>query len=394
MPDTTFPVFTPFPQQRERLKLGLVGGGIGSFIGEIHATGARLSDRWELVAGAMSSDPDRSLASGRAWRLAEDRIYANHEAMAEAEAARPDGIDAVVIATPNHTHVPIARSFMRRGIHVICDKPLCNSLAEADGLADLQRQTGVIFAVSYCYASHAMVRQIREMIAAGELGRICQVHVEYFQDWALAMEEAGGSAKPWRLDPAHGGQSFTTADIGTHACHLASFTTGLKLEALSASFHIVGSPKPMEDTAFIQLRFEGGVPGTLMTSQAAAGTHCDLRIRIFGEKASLEWRQEQPEILWFAKPGAPKVMLTRGDLGCGEAVHRLKRLRAGFPEGLNDAWSNLYTEIGVAIDARKRGEPDRPDLVAFPDLEDGLAGVRFVEAAVRSNAAGGEWTAV
>lgn len=380
-----------FPACTRRLRLGFVGGGQGSFIGEVHAMGARLSNRWEVTAGALSSSPDKALASGRAWLLAEERIYSDYRHMAAAEAQRSDGIDAVVIATPNHTHFAIAKVFMQHGIHVICDKPLCNTLEEAEELVALQRETGVVFAVSYCYASHAMVRQMREMVDAGALGRLCQVHVEYFQDWAIDLPTAADGGTPWRLDTALSGHSFTTADIGTHAHHLACFATGLDLHSLRADFHTVGNPKPLEDTAFIQLRFAGGVPGTLMTSQAAAGTHCDLRIRLFGDKASLEWRQEDPEHLCFAEPGKPKVLMTRADLGCGPSVQRLQRMRAGFPEGLTDAWANLYSEIAVAIQAQQQGVDLAPGLVNFPTVKAGLDGVRFTDAAIRSNAADGAW---
>ncbi len=381
------------PQATRRLRLGFVGGGQGAFIGQVHAMGARLSNRWEVVAGALSATPEIARTSGRDWLLAEDRTYSDYAAMAAAEAARADGIDAVAIVTPNHLHAPVALAFLAHGIDVICDKPLCNTLQEAEALCAAQRRSGLVFAVTYVYASHAMVRQIREMVLAGAVGRIRQIHVEYFQEWALgasAISEKGGS---WRMDPARSGRSFTTADIGTHAHHLACFATGLEMQALRAEFHVTGAPKPLEDTCFMQTRFTGGVPGTLMVSQAAAGTHCGLRLRIFGDAAGLEWNQETPEHVTLAPVGAPSQRLSRGaDAGIGAAAQRVIRMPRGHPEGYADAWATLYTEFAVAVEARRAGRSLPDGLLGLPTLEDGVRGVRFAQAAVASNAAGGIWT--
>jgi predicted dehydrogenase len=307
--------------------------------------------------------------------------------MAASEAARPDGIDAVVIATPNNTHHAIARAFMEHGIDVISDKPLTTSLADALDLVALQRQTGLVFGVTYAYAAHAMVRQARQMIADGAIGAVRQIHVEYFQEWAIGLAEA------WRLDTSKVGAAFTTGDIGTHAHHLASFVTGLEMTALRAEFHVSGTPKPLEDTAFMHVRFEGGVPGTLMVSQAAAGTQCGLRLRVFGENAGLQWDQENPEFLHFNAVGEPAQVLSRG-LGAGMGIEasRFVRMPRGHPEALTDAWGNLYTEFAVAIEARRAGTTLPDGLLRFPTVLDGARGVRFIEAAVASAAAGGAWT--
>jgi len=377
-----------FPAPARRLRLGFVGGGQGGQIGATHGNGARLSGRWDIVAGALSSDPARAGASGRAWFLAEDRIYTDFAQMAEREAAREDGIDAVAIVTPNHLHAPVAEAFLARGIDVISDKPLTATLAEAEALAGKARAAGLVYAVTYAYASHVMVRQAREMVRAGDLGELRQVHVEYFQDWAIGLS-GEIDPLPWRLDAARSGPSFTVGDIGTHAEHLVRFVTGRSIRELRADLFVTGAPKPLEDTAFMQFRLEGGVPGTLMVSQAMAGSDCALRIRVSGTKATLEWNQEEPESLDVRPVNAPRRILTRGfGGGMSPVAERLVRMPRGHPEALTDAWGNLYIELAVAIEARRAGRALPEGLVAFPTFEDGLAGMRFVDAALRSNGTG------
>lgn len=379
-----------FPPPSRPLRLGFVGGGRGALIGEVHANGARLSNRWAIVAGALSSDPERARQSGVEWMLPPDRVYTDFREMAAREAARDDGIDAVAIATPNHLHHAVATAFMDAGIDIISDKPLTTNLADALDLVRRQKESGLVFAVTYAYASHVMVRQAREMIRSGMLGDIRQVHVEYFQEWALGLTDAGGGA-PWRLDPAKVGPAFTVGDIGTHAFHLACFATGLHAERVRAQFHVSGRPKALEDTAFMHLAFEGGVPGTLMVSQAAAGTQCGLRLRVFGTLAGLEWNQENPEFLRFTPLDSPTQIIGRGyGAGMLEPAVRLVRMPRGHPEALSDAWANLYLEAAVAIDARRSGRSLPEGLLGFPDVVDGARGVKFVEAAVQSNAAG-DW---
>lgn len=378
-----------FPRPERRLRLGMVGGGRG-LIGQVHANGARLSGRWDLVAGALTSHPDQAEELARDWLIEPARSYGDFREMARAEAARPDGIDAVAIVTPNALHAPVALAFMEQGIHVICEKPLTARLEEAHALAAARDASGVVFGVTYPYASHAMVRQARAMVARGDLGEIRQVHVEYLQDWAMEITDAGPGA-PWRLDPARNGPSFTVADIGTHAEHMARFVTGREIEALQAEFHVAGAPKSMEDTAFLRLRLEGGVPGTLMVSQVFAGAQCGLRIRVAGTKASLDWNAEEPEVLQFRPVGAPAQTLSRGHgAGIHPEAERLVRMPRGHPEALTDAWANLYLEIGVAIDMTRRGLPVPAGLLAYPTLDDGLNGMAFIEAAVRS-AQTGAW---
>jgi len=378
-----------FPPPQRRLRLGFVGGGQGAFIGAVHATGARLSNRWDIVAGALSSHPQRALASGKEWLLAEDRIYSDYAEMARKEAARADGIDAVVIVTPNHLHYPVAKAFMLAGIDVICDKPVTATLEEALDLLKIREQSGVFFGVTYSFSAHAMARQARAMVKAGMLGEIRQVHVEYFQEWALDLNEQSGA---WRLNPEKSGDFFSVGDIGTHAFHLAEFVSGCRVESLLASFHVCGQPKRLEDTAFMQMKLAGDIPGTLMISQAAAGKQCDLGIRIFGSKAGLEWRQENPEYLHFTPVDKPTEVYRRGfAAGMLDEARRLVRLPVGHPEALNDAWGNLYTEFAVAIEARRSGQPVAGGILDdCPQLDDGVRGLRFVDAAIRSNR-NGQW---
>jgi len=379
------PLKQDFPTPSRRLRLGFVGGGQGALIGQVHANGARLSNRWDIVAGALSSNSERAKASGKAWLLADDRVYSDYLEMARAEAAREDGIEAVSIVTPNHLHAPIAKAFMDVGIDVISDKPLTTTLEEALSLAKAQDDSGVVFGVTYAYSAHVMVRQAQAMVRGGDLGDIRQIHVEYFQDWAMDITDQGDNA-PWRLNVAQNGPSFTVGDIGTHAEHLARFVSGLRIEALRADFHVTGQPKALEDTAFMQLRFEGGVPGTLMVSQTMAGSQCGLRLRVCGTKASLEWHQEQPEFLHLRAIGAPEQIISRGHgAGMSPATERLLRMPRGHPEALTDAWANLYLEFAVAIQARREGRELPTDFLAYPTIADGVDGMRFVEAAIKSN---------
>ena len=379
------PLKQDFPTPSRRLRLGFVGGGQGALIGQVHANGARLSNRWDIVAGALSSNSERAKASGKAWLLADDRVYSDYREMARAEAAREDGIEAVSIVTPNHLHAPIAKAFMDVGIDVISDKPLTTTLEEALSLAKAQDDSGVVFGVTYAYSAHVMVRQAQAMVRGGDLGDICQIHVEYFQDWAMDITDQGDGA-PWRLNVAQNGPSFTVGDIGTHAEHLARFVSGLRIEAVRADFHVTGQPKALEDTAFMQLRFEGGVPGTLMVSQTMAGSQCGLRLRVCGTKASLEWHQEQPEFLHLRAIGAPEQIISRGHgAGMSPATERLLRMPRGHPEALTDAWANLYLEFAVAIQARREGRELPTDFLAYPTIADGVDGMRFVEAAIKSN---------
>lgn len=381
-----------FEPWKRRLRLGFVGGGQGAMIGVIQATGARISNRWEVVAGALSSRPDVAIASGREWHLAEDRVYTDYREMAQREAARPDGIDAVCIVTPNHKHHEMCRTFLDAGYDVICDKPLTTTLDDAVDLVARARKAGVVFGVTHAFSANAMVRQMRDMIAAGKIGTIRQIHVAYFDEF-LALPGAEESKQfSWRIDPAQSGPASTAADIGTHAWHLASFVSGLEMQQVRAEFLTCSRPKQLEDTAFMHVRFAGGVPGTLNVTQVAAGERGGLHLRIYGDDGRLEWLQSESEKLRYTPLGEAEQIITRG-VGASmlDSTQRYVTLPRGYAEGWFEAWANLYTEFAVAIAARRDGSTLPDGHLAYPTVEDGARGIKFVMAAVASNADGGSW---
>lgn len=378
---------------RSRIRLGMVGGGQGAFIGAVHRIAARLDDQYDLVAGAFSSDPARAAASAAELRVPADRAYTSYAEMARAEAAREDGIEAVAIVTPNHLHAPVASAFLDAGIHVICDKPLTSSLADAETLAAKARASDRIFAVTYNYSGYPMVRHARAMVAAGELGELRVVQVEYPQGWLTELVEATGQKQAaWRTDPAQAGCGGSTGDIGTHAFQLATFVTGLDTELVLADLHCFGAGRRLDDNAHVLLRFAGGARGMLWSSQVAPGNENGLRLRVYGTKGGLSWSQEDPNYLWFAPTGQPKRLITRGGEAAGPAAGRVTRVPSGHPEGYLEGFASIYAEVARAILAAREGSPPASE-VLFPTIEDGLHGMRFVDAVVRSSAAGGVWTA-
>ena len=375
-----------------RIRLGMVGGGRGAFIGAVHRIAARLDDQYELVAGAFSSDPEKSAASAADLGVA--RSYGSYAEMAQKEARRKDGIEAVAIVTPNHMHAPVAVEFLRRGIHVICDKPLTATLPEAKKLAKTAEASGVVFALTHNYTGYPMIRQAREMIAAGVLGDIRLVNVEYIQDWlAEPIEATGQKQADWRTDPARSGAGGATGDIGTHAFNLANFVTGLTLHELSADLQSFVAGRRVDDNGHIMMRYTSGARGTLWCSQVASGQENGLRLRIFGTKGGIEWEQENPNYLWVAPLGQPKHRLTRGGPGSGEAAARLTRIPSGHPEGYLEGFANIYAEAARAIIARRDGTT-LDSAVIFPGLKEGLEGVAFVDACVRSSKRNGAWVSL
>lgn len=381
-----------FPPQSRRLRLGIVGGGR---ISNTQAMAARLTDRWEIVAGALSSDPAKARARGASWHLAEARCYASFCEMARIESGRTDGVDAVMITTPNHVHYDAACAFLDVGIDVMCDKPLTNTVADARDLVRRTQETGCVFAVGYVMSCFPMIRQARDIVATGGVGQINQIHVEFMQDWMIPKDAGSADHVKWRLDPKKSGPTSCTGDIGTHAAHLASFVSGLELREIRAEFHVCGSPKPLEDTVFMATRFEGGIPGTLMATRLAPGNRAGLRLRVFGSEGGVEWDLECADTLKHSRFGDPDRILTRGHgHGISSDVEKLVRTGRGFPEGLIEAWGNLYTEFALAVAARKDGIEITHDWLEYPTVFDGAAGVDFVDAAVRSNRADGNWTAI
>lgn len=374
-----------------RLRLGMVGGGQGAFIGAVHRIAARMDDHFTLLAGCFSSDPERGRASAADLRIDPARSYASFEVMARAEARRKDGIEAVAIVTPNHLHAPVARAFLKRGVHVICDKPLTATLAEAKALRAQAEKAGVIFALTHNYTGYPMVRQAAAMVASGDLGEIRLVQVEYAQDWlAEPLEATGQKQADWRTDPARSGLGGATGDVGTHAYHLARFVTGLPLESLAADLHSFVPGRRLDDNAHVMLRFDGGARGMLWCSQVATGMENRLVLRVFGTKSALEWSQEDPNYLWVGPLGQPRYRLTRGGAGSGAEAARLSRVPAGHPEGYLEGFANLYAEAARAMVARRAGvAPDAA--VRFPGLSDGVEGVAFVDACVRSSRRNAAW---
>ncbi len=373
------------------IRLGMVGGGKDAFIGGVHRIAARMDGEFELVAGALSAMPAKAQESGRALGLAPDRTYDDFEEMAKREARRKNGIEAVAIVTPNHMHAPVARAFLKRGIHVICDKPLTATLADAKKLAKAAADSDALFILTHNYTGYPMIRQARAMIAEGLLGPIRVVQAEYAQDWlATPLEGSGQKQAEWRTDPARTGAGGSIGDIGTHAFNLASFVTGLKLEQLAADLQAFVPGRRVDDNGHILLRFQGGARGMLWCSQVASGCENALRLRVFGETGGLDWEQENPNRLWHTPLGEPRRLLTRGGAGTGPEAARVTRTPAGHPEGYLEGFANIYAETARAIRARQAGAPAPADVV-FPTVEDGVAGVAFVDACVRSSAKNGVW---
>ncbi len=377
-----------------RLRYGMVGGGRAAFIGAVHRFAARLDDEYVLEAGALSAHPENARLSGQDLGLDPERSYDDYNEMARREAARPDGIEVVVIVTPNHLHFPVARAFLSVGIDVICDKPLTTTMAEATELVALARQKGLVFAVTLNNTGYAMVRQAREMVAAGDLGTLRLVHATYIQDWlTLPIDAEGQKQAAWRTDPAQAGASACLADIGVHAHNLAAYVTGLELDEVAAELTTFVPGRRLDDNAHVMLRYAGGAKGVLLASQVAPGNYNNLTLKVYGSKAGIEWRGENPEILHFAPFGEPARTIVRGGPANTAAAQRVSRMPAAHPEGYIEGFANLYRDAAHLVRARRAGEaPDPLIAAAVPTVEDGARGIRFIEAAVQSSHAGSRWT--
>jgi len=375
------------------IRLGMVGGGQGAFIGGVHRIAARLDGEFQLVAGALSSDPARAKASGAELGLDPERNYGSFAEMAKAESKRADGIEAVSIVTPNHMHWPAAKAFLDAGIHVICDKPLTSNLADAKKLAALVEKSGKVFVLTHNYTGYPMIRQARDMVQKGQLGDIRVIQAEYPQDWLTTkVEDTGAKQAVWRTDPKQSGVGGATGDIGTHAYNLARFVSGLELDSLSADLNAFVAGRLLDDNAHVMLRFKGGAKGMLWASQVAPGNENALKLRVYGTKGGIEWSQEQPNHLWFTPFGEPKQLITRGGAGAGPASARVSRVPSGHPEGYLEGFATIYAEAARAIRAarKKNGKPAKD--VIYPTIQDGVEGVAFVEACVRSSKKNAAWT--
>ncbi|MEM1005148.1 MAG: Gfo/Idh/MocA family oxidoreductase [Pseudomonadota bacterium] len=373
-------------QHTGRIRLGMVGGGNDAFIGGVHRIAARLDDKFELVAGALSATPEKARKSAEALGL--ERIYDDFKQMAIREARLKSGIEAVSIVTPNHVHYAAAREFLKRGIHVICDKPLTSTLSDAKKLVKAAERSDALFVLTHNYTGYPMVRQARDMISNAEIGTIRVVQVEYPQDWLTEHQDF--KQAEWRTDPERSGAGGSTGDIGTHAFNLACFVSGLEVESLAADLQAFVPGRKVDDNAHVLLRFHGGARGMLWSSQVAPGNENALRLRVYGDKGGLEWSQEDPNYLWFTPYGEPKRLITRNGSGAGDAATRLGRVPPGHPEGYLEGFANIYSEAAHAIEAHRAGRTC-DSAVIYPTVQDGLKGVKFVAACVQSSARNAAW---
>jgi len=377
---------------KRRLRLGMVGGGPGAFIGAVHRIAARMDDRFALVAAALSSDPAKSKAAALDLHIAPERAYGSYAEMAAEEARRADRIDAVSIVTPNHVHFGPAKAFLEAGIHVICDKPLTTTAADAVALAEIVRKSGLIFGLTHNYTGYPVVRQAREMIQGGEVGKIRVVQVEYAQDWlTTAVEATGNKQAVWRTDPAQSGPAGSLGDIGTHAYNIACFVTGLRCEQVAADVSIFVPGRRLDDNVQVLLRFEGGARGMLWASQVATGNENNLRLRVYGDKAGLEWGQENPNYLRFAPYGKPPMTISRAGAGATASAKHASRIPSGHPEGYLEAFAQLYADLAEQMAARNEGRNPSTAALLVPGVKEGVEGVQFIEGVLKSSKQNSGW---
>jgi predicted dehydrogenase len=370
----------------QRIRYGMVGGGEGAFIGAVHRMAARLDDAWELVCGAFSSSADKSRRSGAALGLPPSRCYDDFDSMMTGEAALPAAqrMQCVVIVTPNRTHLPIARAALARGFHVLSDKPATATLAECQELAAALKMSRLHYGLTHPYTAYPMIREARARIERGDLGTVRKVLVEYMQGWLAApIENSGQKQAAWRVDPAEAGSSCCMGDIGVHAFQLAEFVSGLQVQKICADLHSVVPGRRLDDDGAVLLRFRGGASGVLMASQVCTGEENNLRLRIYGEKAGIDWNQQEPNSLWFRPIDAPAQLLRTGVAGTGTQAAAAQRTPAGHPEGYIEAFANIYREFAAQIGGADAG--------VVPGITDALRGMTFIETAVESSAAGSQW---
>lgn len=380
-----------------KLRYAMVGGGQGAFIGAVHRKAMALDGQMDLVAGALSSDPERARASGRELGLADQRNHGRWEDLLADELRRGPGerIDFVSIVTPNHMHFPVARAFAEAGIHVVCDKPLVHSSEEAAVLARTVERSGTVFGVTYNYTGYPMVREARDLVARGAIGTVRKVIVEYNQGWlATHLEASGQKQADWRTDPARSGLAGAIGDIGSHAENLVATVTGLELESVCADLSIFVPGRRLDDDGNVLLRFTNGARGVLIASQIEVGCENDLRLRVFGTTGTLDWSQEEPNRLLHAPIDGPLRVLTRGSPWLGEPARRATRLPTGHPEAFIEAFANVYLGVAAHIRALQAGKAPHPLDADYPRLADGARGVRFIEKVVQSAASTAKWTPI
>ena len=375
-----------------KIRIGMVGGGKDAFIGGVHRIALRLDGYYELVAGSFSSNFDNSKETGKNLGLSEDRIYETYQEMAEKESARSDGIHVVAIVTPNHLHVPIAKIFAEKGMHIICDKPLALSTKEAIELKNIVENKKIIFALTHNYTGYPMVRHARSLIQKGDLGSIRVVQAEYPQDWLTTKaEDSGLKQAEWRTDPKRSGDGGCIGDIGTHAFNLIRFITGLEVDELSADIHTFVKGRLLDDNAQIMLRFKGGAKGAIWSSQVAVGNENNLKIRVFGENGGLEWRQEDPNYLYYTKFGHPTQKITRGSGSASEEANEVTRIPPGHPEGYLEGFANIYSDVYKRLFAQTNNQNYDQSNDCYPTIYDGVEGMRFIETVLESNNNNSKW---
>jgi predicted dehydrogenase len=380
---------------RPRLRLGMIGGGPGAFIGGVHRMAARLDDHFVLVAGALASDPARAIAGAAALGIAPDRAYGHFQQLIAEEAGRPDRVDVVAIVTPNCAHYEPAKALLEAGFHVICEKPVTTSLATALELADTVARTGRIFGLTHNYTGYPMVRQARELCAREDLGEIRVVQVEYAQDWlATPLERTGHKQAQWRTDPARSGPAGCLGDIGTHAYNLVAFVTGLECQEVAADLSILVPGRQLDDNVAVMLRFSNGARGMLWASQVAPGNENNLQLRVFGSRGALEWRQEDPNYLTFTPLGEPPRLIRRNGAGSSSAASHASRIPAGHPEGYLEAFAQLYSDLAEQILAREQGRAPDPASLLVPGIDAGVEAMRFVDGVLRSSSRNSAWVSL
>jgi len=375
-----------------RLKYGMVGGGPGAFIGDVHRKAIALDGKAELVAGCFSQDYISTQNTGQELGLDSSRLYPTYEAMAEAENKREDRMDFVLIVTPNSSHYPIARSFMEKGFHIVCDKPLTTSSRDAAELGRLATEKDLLFCVTYAYTGYPVVKQMRAMVSAGELGRIRFVNAEYPQEWlASPLEKTGQKQSAWRTDPSLAGISNCVGDIGSHIENMVSYITDLKITSLCARLDNIIPERPLDDNASILVEYDNGAKGIYWSSQIAIGHDNGFRIRIYGDRASLEWCQERPDYVKVAYLDKPTEILSRGRDRFYPRAQDLSRIPSGHPEGYFEAFANIYITFCAALNKKISGEPLAGDELDFPGVEAGIQGVHYIEKCVESSQKGAVW---
>ncbi|MGY4831344.1 Gfo/Idh/MocA family protein [Sphaerotilaceae bacterium SBD11-9] len=383
---------TPFTP----LRYAMVGGGRGAFIGSVHRQAMALDGQMRLVSAALSSQPDKALASGRDLGLPDDRNHASWQALLADELKRPPGerIDFVSIVTPNDLHYPVAKAFTEAGIHVVCDKPLVHTSAQAHDLLQAAARARTVLGVTHNYTGYPMVRQARAMVRSGEIGTIHKVLVEYHQGWLAPQLTTGDTGGAWRTDPARSGPGGALADVGTHAENLLVTVTGLTIDSLCAELTAFIPGRRLDDDASVLLRMSNGARGVLMASQVETGCENDIRLRVFGSQGALDWRQEDPNHLVHSPVDGPRRILTRGSPGLSAAARQATRLPAGHPEAFIEAFANIYLGVAADIRARQAGQAADPVAADYPTLADGVRGVRFVETVIASAQAGSSWVSL